>query len=72
VPDWRGSVCNSLGTHAYNQTIYKKPRYDAIADFTPVALFAEQPMVLITRKTFPANNFPEFVTRRYGRFGPSI
>jgi len=33
-------------THAYNQTIYKKRRYDAINDFTPVALFSEQPMVL--------------------------
>jgi tripartite-type tricarboxylate transporter receptor subunit TctC len=61
APDGYTLLFGSIGTHAYNQTIYKKPRYDAIADFTPVALFAEQPMVLITRKTFPASNFPEFV-----------
>jgi tripartite-type tricarboxylate transporter receptor subunit TctC len=61
APDGYTFLLGSIGTHAYNQTIYKKPRYDAIADFTPIALFAEQPMVLSTRNTFPASNFPEFV-----------
>src|ERR1700738_801574 len=60
APDGYTFLLGSIGTHPYNQTIYKKPRYDA-TDFTPVALFAEQAMVLITRKTFPASNFPEFV-----------
>ena len=54
-------LLGSIGTHAYNQTIYKKPRYDAITDFTPVALFAEQPMVLTTRKDFPADNLLQFI-----------
>jgi tripartite-type tricarboxylate transporter receptor subunit TctC len=61
APDGYTFLLGSIGTHAYNQTIYKKARYDATADFTPVALFAEQPMVLTTRKIFPASNFPEFV-----------
>jgi tripartite-type tricarboxylate transporter receptor subunit TctC len=61
APDGYTLLFGSIGTHAYNQTIYKKPRYDAIVDFTPVALFAEQPMVLTTRKDFPANNFSEFI-----------
>jgi tripartite-type tricarboxylate transporter receptor subunit TctC len=56
-PDGYTLLLGSIGTHAYNQTIYKKLRYDAIADFTPVALFAEQPMVLNVRKDFPANIF---------------
>ena len=30
---------------ADNQTIYKKRRYDAAKDFTPVTLWSEQPMV---------------------------
>src|SRR6516225_5144600 len=60
APDGYTLLFGSIGTHAYNQTIYKKPRYDAISDFTPVALFAEQPMVLTARKTFPAKNLPEF------------
>ncbi len=61
APDGYTFLFGSIDTHAYNQTIYKKPRYDAIADFTPVALFAEQPMVLTTRKDFPADNLPQFI-----------
>jgi tripartite-type tricarboxylate transporter receptor subunit TctC len=61
APDGYTFLFGSIGTHAYNQTIYKKPRYDAIADFTPVALFAEQPMVLTTRKDFPADDLSQFV-----------
>jgi tripartite-type tricarboxylate transporter receptor subunit TctC len=61
APDGYTLLLGSTGTHAYNQTIYKKRRYDAINDFTPVALFSEQPMVLEVRKDLPANNIPEFV-----------
>ena len=53
-------LLGSTGTHAYNQSIYKKRRYDAINDFTPVTLFSEQPMVLEARKDLPANTIPEF------------
>src|SRR5215510_6237493 len=61
APDGYMFLLGSIGTHAYNQTIYRKLRYDAVADFTPVALFAEQPMVLIARKDFPADNFTQFI-----------
>src|SRR6185295_4540260 len=46
APDGYTLLFGSIGTHSYNQTIYKRPRYNAVTDFTPVALFAEQPMVL--------------------------
>jgi tripartite-type tricarboxylate transporter receptor subunit TctC len=59
-PDGYTILLGTVGTHAYNQTIYKKRRYDAINDFTPVALFSEQPMVLEVRKDLAANNFAEF------------
>ncbi len=61
APDGHTLLLGSTGTHAYNQTIYKKRRYDAVNDFTPVALFSEQPMVLEVRKDLPANTIPEFV-----------
>jgi hypothetical protein len=66
----------SVGTHAYNQTLYKKPHYDASADFTPVALIAETPVTLITRKDLPPPNFKEFiaytaVTSRSRCMGPA-
>ena len=54
-PDGYTVLLGTVGTHAYNQTIYKKRRYDAINDFTPVALFSDQPMVLEARKDLPAN-----------------
>ena len=54
-------LLGSIGTHAYNQTIYRKPRYHAATDFTPVTLFAEQPMVLVARKDLPANTLQEFI-----------
>lgn len=60
APDGYTILLGSTGTHAYNQTIYKKRRYDAINDFTPVTLFSEQPMVLEARKDLPANTIPEF------------
>jgi tripartite-type tricarboxylate transporter receptor subunit TctC len=61
APDGYTLLLGSTGTHAYNQTIYKKRRYDAISDFTPVALFSEQPMVLEVRKDLPASTLPEFI-----------
>ncbi len=60
-PDGYTFLLGSIGTHAYNQTIYKKPRYNAVSDFTPVALLAEQPMVLDTRKDFPADSLAQFI-----------
>jgi len=61
APDGYTLLLGSTGTHAYNQTIYKKRRYDAVNDFTPVTLFSEQPMVLEVRKDLPANTIPEFI-----------
>ena len=60
-PDGYTFLLGTVGTHAYNQTIYRKRRYDAIGDFTPVTLFSEQPMVLEVRKDLPADSFAEFV-----------
>ena len=60
-PDGYQFVLGTVGTHAQNQTLYKKPAYQAVTDFTPVALIAEVPIVLIVRKDLPVNNFQEFV-----------
>src|SRR6516162_2566566 len=48
-------VLGTVGTHAQSQTMYKKPLYDTTTDFTPVALIAEVPIVLIARKDLPVN-----------------
>ena len=61
TPDGYTILLGTVGTHAYNQWIYKKRRYDATNDFTPVTLFSEQPMVLEARNGLAANTIPEFV-----------
>jgi tripartite-type tricarboxylate transporter receptor subunit TctC len=60
-PDGYEFVLGIAGTHAQNQTLYKKPIYNAATDFAPVALIAEQPTVLVTRNDLPPNNLPEFI-----------
>src|SRR5262245_34353494 len=50
TPDGYQFVLGSVGTHAQNQTLYKKPLYNSATDFAPLALVAEQPIVLTTKK----------------------
>ena len=59
-PDGYTVLFGTVGTHAYNQSTYRKRRYDAVGDLAPVTLFSDQPMVLEGRKDLPANNLAEF------------
>jgi tripartite-type tricarboxylate transporter receptor subunit TctC len=60
-PDGYTMVQASVGTHAQNQTLYKKPLYNSVTDFTPVAFIAETPIALITRKDLPVTDFKSFI-----------
>jgi len=60
-PDGYTMLLGTVGTQAQGQTLYKKPLYNAVTDFTPVALIADVPIVLIVRKDLPVNNLKEFV-----------
>lgn len=78
APDGYTMIVGTVGTHAQNQTLYKKPAYNSATDFTPVALIAEVPIVIITRPDLPANNLKEFIAyakanqakMQYGSAGP--
>jgi tripartite-type tricarboxylate transporter receptor subunit TctC len=61
TPDGYSMLLGTVGTHAYNPALYKKLPYNPAADFAPVGLIAEQPLVLIARKDFPPNTLPEFI-----------
>jgi tripartite-type tricarboxylate transporter receptor subunit TctC len=61
APDGYQFVIGSAGTHAYTQTLYKNPRYNASTDFAPVMLLSEHPLALVTRKDLPVDNLPQFV-----------
>ena len=54
-------MLGTVGTHARGQTLYKKPQYNSLTDFTPVALIADVPIALIARKDFPADNLKDFI-----------
>jgi tripartite-type tricarboxylate transporter receptor subunit TctC len=60
-PDGYTFLLGTVGTHAQNQTLYKKPLYDAASDFQPVGLIAEIPLILISRKDLPASSLEEFI-----------
>jgi tripartite-type tricarboxylate transporter receptor subunit TctC len=61
APDGYQIVLGGTGTFAANQTLYKQPLYNAVTDFKPVVLIAEQPMVLIARKELPIDNLKDFI-----------
>jgi len=61
-PDGYTMLLGTVGTQAQGQTLYKHPLYNALTDFTPVALIADVPIVLIVRKDLPVDNFKDFVT----------
>src|SRR5204863_9055295 len=44
APDGYQFVLGGIDTFAQNQTLYKKPLYNSVADFVPVALMVEQPL----------------------------
>lgn len=60
LPDGYQVLLGTVGTQAYNQTLYKKPLYSATDDFSPVALIAEQPLVLVVRRDLPVTSLKDF------------
>jgi tripartite-type tricarboxylate transporter receptor subunit TctC len=60
-PDGYTFLQGTVGTQAQNQTLYKKPAYNAATDFAPVALVIEAPLVLVARKDLPVKDMKEFV-----------
>src|SRR5215471_9130520 len=54
-------VLGNTGTHASNQTLYKKPMYNSVTEFTPVGLVVENTKVLLVRNSLDVRTMPEFV-----------
>jgi len=79
APDGYQFILGGTDTFAQSQTLYKKPPYDAMNDFVPVALLVEQPFLVVARNGLPADNLAEFIayTRahqakmQYGSAGPA-
>ena len=61
APDGYTFLQGTVGTQAQNQSLFKKPAYNSMTDFAPVALMVEAPLVLIARKDLPVKDMKEFV-----------
>src|SRR5882762_2420910 len=60
TPDGYQFVLGGIDTFAQNQTLYKKPLYNSVNDFEPVALMVEQAIILVTRNELPVKDLKEF------------
>ena len=60
-PDGYQILHGGVDVMSMNQTLYKKPLYNAQTDFVPVGLVGDQALVLMARNDFPANDLQEFM-----------
>ena len=60
APDGYQVVLGAVDTFAQSQSLFKVLPYDSVADFEPVALAVEQPIILIIRASIPAKNLQDF------------
>jgi len=77
APDGYTLMVGYVGTHGTNPAVRKLP-YDAVKDFTPIAMVGGTPNVLVVPPSVPANTLAEFVAYvkankgklSYGSSGP--
>ena len=60
APDGYTLMVGYVGTHGTNPAVRKLP-YDAIKDFTPIAMVGGTPNVLIVPPSLPVNTLKEFI-----------
>lgn len=77
APDGYTLMVGYVGTHGTNPAVRKLP-YDAVKDFTPIAMVGGTPNVLVVPPSLPVKTLPEFVAYvkankgklSYGSSGP--
>jgi tripartite-type tricarboxylate transporter receptor subunit TctC len=60
APDGYTLSIGHWSTHVVNGAVYSLP-YDLLQDIEPVALLPSNPMIVVSRKTVPANTFEELI-----------
>ncbi|MBA2964644.1 MULTISPECIES: Bug family tripartite tricarboxylate transporter substrate binding protein [Ramlibacter] len=60
APDGYTLMIGYVATHATNPAVRKVP-YDALRDFTPIAMIGGTPNLLVCRPSLPVGNLAEFV-----------
>ena len=62
VPDGHTLLMATVGTSAINPALYKKLPYDAVKDFTPIALVATGPVAIVVNPSQPIKDLASLVT----------
>jgi tripartite-type tricarboxylate transporter receptor subunit TctC len=62
-------LMGAVATHAINPTLYGKIPYDPVKDFSPVALVAQVPNILVVNPSVPAKNVKELIELARARPG---
>jgi tripartite-type tricarboxylate transporter receptor subunit TctC len=68
-PDGYTLLVTSSSTHSINPHLARKPLYDALRDFSPIALIASAPNVLVVHPSLPARSVKELVALARSRPG---
>lgn len=61
APDGYTIIMGHMGTHAAAPALYPNLAYNPETDFEPIGLAAGTPILIVTRKDFPAKDLKEFV-----------
>ena len=55
-------MLGTVGTHAINGSLYEKIPYDMVKQFSPIALIASAPNLLVVNNDLPVKSVPELIT----------
>lgn len=60
-PDGYTIMMGHMGTHGAAPALYPNIKYDPTKDFTPIGLAAGTPILIVTKKAFPATDLKGFI-----------
>jgi tripartite-type tricarboxylate transporter receptor subunit TctC len=60
-PDGTSLLVGTVGTHAINSALYAKLPYDAVRDFTPLALIASAPVAVVVHPSLSVKTLADLV-----------
>lgn len=71
-PDGLAFVVSNIASHGVGPSVYRTMPYDAVRDFTHVALLAEVPSVLVVNANSPIRTLADFVAAARARPGMTV
>src|SRR5262249_3365818 len=60
-PDGQSLLVGTVGTHAINSALYARLPYDAVKDFTPLAMIASAPVAIVVHPSLSVKTLADLV-----------